>query len=148
MIVDHISNREKYGFLGADFAAALDYFAKVNTTDLKKEDVLLENADVLVKHRPMLTKPISQCTFEAHRQYADIHFLAYGEEKIGYAPVERLRELSYDAQKDALALEGSPDTITLRPGYFMITLPQDAHMPCIAVDEPKAIGKMIAKIKV
>ncbi len=148
MIVDHISNREKYAFLGADFTAALQFFAEIGTEPLKKEDIRLENADVLVKVRPMLTKPASACAFEAHREYADIHYLAYGVEKIGYAPVQLLHEMSYDAHKDAAALEGTGDLITLHPGYFMITFPQDAHMPCVAGAEPEEIGKMIAKIKV
>lgn len=148
MIVDHISNRSQYEFLGPDFKAALDYFATVQATDLKKEDIRVDKSNVLVKVRPMDTKYVEECTFEAHREYADIHFLAYGTEKIGYANVERLHEVSYDPEKDAAFLVGEGDAITLTPGYFMITLPQDGHMPCIAVGEPARIGKMIAKIKV
>lgn len=148
MIIDHISNRGQYEWLGADFKAALDYFAGVHTDHLEKGNISLENADVLIKVRPMDTKPAQQCQFEAHREYADIHFLAYGAEKIGYAHIARMQELSYDAQKDAVVLEGEGDELLLTPGYFMITLPQDAHMPCIAPGEPAPIGKMIAKIKV
>lgn len=81
MIIDHISNRGQYEWLGADFKAALDYFAGVHTDHLEKGDISLENADVLIKVRPMDTKPAQQCQFEAHREYADIHFLAYGAEK-------------------------------------------------------------------
>lgn len=147
MIIDHISNREKYYFLGEGFRTALDFFAEVNATALEKTNLSLDNG-VVVKIRPMMTKPQAECSFEAHREYADIHFLAYGEEKIGYADVTRLHELSYNAESDAVALSGEGDALTMRPGYFMITLPRDAHMPCIAVNEPVEIGKMIAKIKV
>ena len=45
-------------------------------------------------------------------------------------------------------LEGSGDRVTLRPGYFMVTLPQDGHMPCITPAEAAPIGKLIAKIKI
>lgn len=148
MIIDHISNRAQYYYLGADFKAALDFFANVTDVILEKSDVPVENSGVLVKVRPMNTKPESECTFEAHKEYADIHFLAYGTEQIGYAHVSKLHEVSYDAAKDVALLEGAGDKLTLTPGYFMITLPQDAHMPCITPASPAPIGKMIAKIKV
>ena len=47
-----------------------------------------------------------------------------------------------------LVVNGTGDTALLREGWFMITFPQDAHMPCIAPDEPQPLGKMIAKIRV
>lgn len=147
MIIDHISNRAQYYCLGEGFRTALDYFAGLSATELVKTNIPLENG-VTVKVRPMMTKLESECSFEAHREYADIHFLTYGTEKIGYADAALLRELSYDPASDAAALEGSGDALTMRAGYFMITFPRDAHMPCIAAGEPEAIGKMIAKIKV
>ena len=148
MIVDHIRNRENYYFLGEDFRKALDFFATVPDTPFEKADISVPDSGVLVKARPMNTKPEADCSFEAHRLYADIHFVAYGRERIGYADVRKLTELSYDSDKDAAALTGQGDLVTLEPGYFMITLPDDAHMPCVCVDEPAPLGKMIAKIKV
>jgi len=148
MIVDHIRNREKYYWLGADFKAALDFFATVSSEPFEKADILLENGEVLVKLRPMDTKKIEDCSFEAHRKYADIHFVAYGKEKIGYSDVSQLKLTEYDEEKDAAALEGKGDLVTLLPGYFMITLPDDAHMPCVCAETCEPLGKMIAKIKV
>ena len=147
MIVDHIRNREKYYFLGEDFRKALDFFATVSDAPFEKADIPVPDSGVLVKARPMDTKPVEDCSFEAHRLYADIHFVAYGRERIGYADVKTLRELSYDSDKDAAALEGQGDLITLEKGCFMITLADDAHMPCVCLGEPAPLGKMSAKIK-
>ncbi len=147
MIIDHIDNRAFYAGLGADFINALDFFSTVGDTPFDKADIRLPDADVLVKARPMTTKPISACAFEAHHEYADIHFVAYGEERIGYANMKTMREIAYDADKDAAAVEGGGDTALLTRGYFMITFPQDAHMPCIAPGAPAPLGKMIAKIR-
>lgn len=147
MITDHIRNREKYYNLGEDYQKALDFFATVSGEPMEKDNIQIPGTDIIVKARPMNTRPISQCSFESHRRYADIHFVAYGVEQIGYADVRKLKELSYDEEKDAAALEGEGDLITLEPGYFMITLADDAHMPCVCKDEPVALGKMIAKIK-
>ncbi len=146
MIIDHISNRAQYYCLGKAFQTALDFFAAVGNEPFEKANIPLTDG-VMVKARPMMNKPEEQCSFEAHRLYADIHFLAYGEEKIGYALTDSLELVGYDEASDAAALTGKGESLTLRPGYFMITLPQDAHMPCIAPGEYMPIGKMIAKIK-
>ena len=147
MITDHIRNREKYYYLGEDFKKALDFFATVSDEPFEKDDIKLEGCDVVVKARPMDTKPLENCSFEAHKVYADIHFVAYGKEKIGYSDVTKLKEINYNEEKDAALLEGSGDLITLDKGYFMITLPDDGHMPCVCSGEPAPLGKMIAKIK-
>lgn len=147
MIVDHISNREQYYCLGEAVRTALDFFAGVGDAPLEKANLQISD-DVLVKVRPMMTKPEADCSFEAHKAYADIHFLAYGTEQIGYSDIRNMKELSYNAETDMVSVTGTGDKITLRPGYFLIALPQDAHMPCIAPGEPAQIGKMIAKYKV
>ena len=147
MIVDHIKNRKLYEGLGEDFKKALDFFAGVSDETFEKSNIQIEGTDVVVKCRPMKTKPVSECSFESHREHADIHFVAYGCERIGYTNVSNCREISYDADGDAASLEGTGDLVTLRKGYFMITFPEDAHMPCVCLDEPAELGKMIAKIK-
>lgn len=147
MIVDHIRNREKYYYLGEDYKAALDFFATVSDVPFEKADIKIENSGVIVKVRPMDTKKIEECSFEAHREYADIHFVAYGKERIGYTDVNKLKLVEYNAEKDAAFLEGEGDLVTLDKGYFMITLKDDAHMPCVCAGEPAPLGKMIAKIK-
>lgn len=147
MIVDHVRNRENYYFLGSDFKAALDFFATIKEEPFEKADIRVENSGVTVKARPMQTTELDEWKFEFHKKYADIHFVAYGVEKIGYADVKSLNELSFDADKDVGFLEGKGDLITLKPGYFMITLPDDAHLPCICDEKPAPLGKMIAKVK-
>lgn len=147
MIIDNIKNRQKYYALGDEIKAALDYFAGVNTNGLEQADVNIEGTDVIVKIRPMMTKDVTECTFEAHKKYIDIHYVAYGTECIGYSAVTKLKEISYNEERDMVLLEGDGDVLTLEKGDFMITFTQDAHMPCICKENPVNLGKMIAKIK-
>jgi len=148
MITDHIRNRQKYYFLGEDFKAALDFFANVTDAPFEKSDIPVENSGAVIKMRPMNTKEVKDCKFEAHRKYADIHFVAYGKEKIGYCDITKLSRGEYDSDGDIEFLAGPEgDYITLLPGYFLIALPDDAHMPCVCVDTPAPFGKMIAKVK-
>ncbi len=146
MIVDHIRNRALYYGLGEDFKKALDYFATVSDAEFEKCNIEIPGTDIVIKCRPMMTKSLSECSFEAHKSHADIHFVAYGRERIGYTDTSKCKEISYDPKSDASALEGTGDLVTLERGYFMITLPDDAHMPCVYVDGPEKLGKMIAKI--
>lgn len=148
MIIDHIRNREKYYCLGENYRLALDYLASV-TEDVAsvKQDVVLKGEEVYVKVRPMMTKAEASAQYEAHRNYADIHYLAGGRERIGYADVAAMKPGEYDAAKDVVFLEGEGTMLPLTPGFFMITLADDAHKPAVGfTDEPEKILKLIAKV--
>lgn len=147
MIVDHIRNRKLYYGLGERYKKALEYFAEYVPGKTESYDDYLEGEKVFIRIRPLMTKPMEACFLESHRNYADIHYVAMGTEKIGYADVKNLKEVSYDVSADAAVLEGSCDILTLPVGYFMITFADDAHMPCIMCEKPEHIEKLIAKIK-
>ena len=52
-------------------------------------------------------------------------------------------------EQDVLFLEGEGDFLTILPGYFMITYPDDAHAPAAALKNPGEVyGKIVAKIPV
>lgn len=147
MIVDHIRNRQLYYGLGERFKKALDYLAAYEAGAQSDRDEHIEGDDLFVRIRPLVTKPLEQCSIEAHRLYADIHYVAKGVERIGYADVSTLNEVSYDEKADAALLTGESDLVTLHEGYFMITLADDAHMPCVMADEPGFLEKLIVKVK-
>lgn len=148
MIIDHIKNRESYYYLGEKFKLALDFFASYNEAEPKKEDRYLDE-ETFVKIRPMMTKKPENASFEAHNLFADIHYVADGIEDIGYALRSDLKEVSADPSKDVVMLEGDGQYLTLTKGWFMITLPQDAHKPAVRVNgEENSLIKLIAKVKV
>lgn len=95
----------------------------------------------------MMTKPALQCRIESHVQNADIHFVPCGLEKIGYAPLQDLRLEEANPEEDISFWHGQYEQLTLKPGFFMIAFPQDAHMPCGCGDEPAFLLKLIAKIR-
>lgn len=148
MIVDHIRNRANYYCLGEGFRKALDYCAAYRKGRTERADEPIDGENVFARIRPMISKPASECRIEAHKHYADIHFVAAGSEVIGYADTHKLKEISYDEAKDAYLMEGECDYVTLEEGYFMLTLRDDAHMPCIAKDGvPAPLEKLCLKIK-
>ena len=74
--------------------------------------------------------------------------MAAGSEVIGWADVKRCEVVSYNEEKDAFELRGKCDYIKLEEGYFMLTLADDAHMPCICRDGiPGPLEKLCVKIR-
>ena len=85
--------------------------------------------------------------FEAHRDFLDIHCVISGEEKFGYADIEKLSETKeYDAENDYLLLSGDADVVTLKKGDFCVVFPEDAHIPVMAKGDG-ILKKAIVKIK-
>ena len=148
MIVDHIRNRALYDCLGERFRMALDYCANYVPGRTEKADEEIDGDNVFVRIRPMVTKPADACKIEAHKDYADIHFVAAGSEVIGWADVKKCEVIAYNEQKDAFELKGDCSFVALEEGYFMITFTDDAHMPCICKDGvPGPLEKLCLKIK-
>lgn len=146
MIKDNIKNASLYYGLGENFRLALEYLSSYNGKADAKEDIKVSDG-VKIKVRPYNTKEQSECSFEAHKLEADIHYVVGGCEKIGYAPISSLKVNYEQPEKDMIYLEGEGVNVPLYQGDFMITFPDDAHMPCIKVDESVMCNKLIAKIK-
>lgn len=148
MIIDSIRNRAKYYCLGEEYKEALDFCASVLEDGFKEGDFPLLDGKVVVKNRVLTTKPIEECKWECHRKFVDIHFVASGAEKIGYADTANMTVVDEKPEKDMVYLAGEGDPVTLPAGYFMITFTDDAHLPAIAVGEPASYEKVVAKIPV
>ncbi len=146
MIKDNIKNAALYYGLGERFETALRFLEQYGGKADERADMPVSDG-VMVKCRPYVTKPQSECSFEAHRKFADIHFVVSGSEKIGYAPAGTLRIVSEDESKDMIRLEGSGVNVPLEKGDFMITFPDDAHMPCVENGSPVFCGKLVAKVE-
>ena len=144
MIVDNIKNASKYYGLGEGFKKALEYMAA--NMDSISESVVLDE-QVKINYSSYTTKEQSECIFESHIKYADIHLAIKGGEQIGYAITDSLSVSEVDEENDCLILKGEGINVPLEVGTFMIMLPQDAHMVGICKEKPDECTKLIAKIK-
>ena len=96
------------------------------------------------KNKPLL--------FEAHRKYADLHYIVSGIEKIGWSPLgdveNGLVKEEYSSGGDAAFYEGkSKFDFILTKGSFLYVAPDDAHAPCLCAEKEMNVRKMIFKIK-
>ena len=72
----------------------------------------------------------------------------HGVERIGFGPMTRFEQESYDPAKDYVALSGEGEFLTLEEGCFMLLWPGEGHMPGIAADAPGPVKKVVVKIEV
>lgn len=87
--------------------------------------------------------------WEAHRRYIDIQLVVKNCEKMGYAPLQQMEQVSdYDQENDLIFYKGKGSFFIVNPGTFVIFFPHDVHMPGIAVDKPEIIKKIVIKIRV
>lgn len=147
MILDTISRAQRYAAISPAFAKAMEFLAAHRDGDLADGKYpICEDAYALVKHYD--SKPVENCHYEAHRDYADVQYVAAGREQIGWAPKETLHEDCYKEEKDQFCLSGTGRLIPMEAGDFMILFPEDGHMPCVAQGACAPVTKMILKVRV
>ena len=95
------------------------------------------------------TKPAEQGRPEAHREFLDIQYVVEGAECVGWANVDTLTlDGEFNTDSDIGFYTGHVDLLRIGAGNCYVVFPEDAHMPGIAVEEPKACVKMVVKLKV
>ena len=149
MIADIIENAQDYYKLGENFQKAFEFLKNTDLKKLENGKYEIEGDNVFVSVQDYQTKPESEGKFEAHKKYADIQFIISGEEKIGYTNIRNCTPTTfYDDTNDIVFLEGKGDFITAHENSFLIFMPQDAHMPCISIDDSKYVKKAVVKVKI
>ena len=149
MIYDKIKNIALYKGLSDDIYAGLKYLKDLSP-DIAPGTYEI-NPRVKAFISEYTTKPENENGYEAHRQFIDIQYLISGKERIKCLPLEYLKETkAYSAENDAAFYEENgvkPSDLLLGNGYFTIFFPQDAHMPCLSVEAPSKVKKVVIKVK-
>ena len=146
MILDHIKNASVYFGVDPAIEEALHFLMNYDGP-VDQRDVIRVSERVLVKICPYTTKPEEECVFEAHKRYADIHYMVRGREMMAYALPEALRVTEENEEKDLILLEGEGTTVPLNEGNFLIAFPQDAHLCAMMFDTPEPCCKLVAKVR-
>lgn len=150
MIIDRIENASQYFCLGPQWKTALTAMQEYDPAKFQKgEKIMLDHGVKLLQFEPG-TKARSDVKFEAHRKFADIMFFAAGEEKIAWKPTAQLQNITtqYTEEMEALlaTLDDDALEVPMKPGMFVVFLPQDAHGPDIAIGEPASARRIVIKV--
>lgn len=148
MIFDHFQNSRLYGGLSLALRHGLEFLTSTRLAELPIGRTEIDRDNVFALVQEYDTKPVAQCRWESHREYCDIQCLASGAERIGVSQLDRVRTIEdYSAPRDVAFYDGDGDFLTMRPGWFLILWPHDIHMPCVAIDTPLLVRKIVVKAR-
>ena len=154
MILDRIEHSLPYHRLGDGFAAGFTYLRETNFDEVAdgRYDIAGAGAGVVAIVQTYSAKPQAQGRWEAHRDHADIQFVARGAERMGVVPAGTVRVQSpYDAEKDVEFYAGGADVgnfFNVAAGEFAVFFPHDVHMPSLAIaQQPQAVKKVVIKVR-
>ena len=148
MIIDLLANMYLYAGLNPRIDRAFAYLRETDLAALEPGDYAIDGKNIYARALTYTTRVPENGVWEAHRRYIDLQVMVLGDERVRYAPLSGLTPGAYDEAKDFLRLSGEGDSITLPSGSFMLLWPTDGHMPCLAVDRPEPIKKVVVKIAV
>lgn len=95
------------------------------------------------------TKNCSECFYEAHKKYIDVHFMLNGEEIIDINEIDDMKQGDFIEEEDFLPLFGEKKLeVQMKEKDILICFPHDAHQTAIKVNNPMHIKKAIFKVKI
>jgi len=145
MIIDQLKNASIYFGLGERFAKALHYLQSTDYSNFVPGKYEIEDKDIYALVQYYLTGEKKDC-LEAHRRYADIHYIVNGIEIMGVANKDDLNAGEYDNITDYVPMKGEASFFAVYEGSFVIFYPQDAHMPGLIFESPQMIKKIVMKV--
>ena len=99
-----------------------------------------------------ITGPKEEKRPEVHRRYAELQYMAEGEELMGFYPDRGDNRISEDclAEKDTLYYRENPlsgeKLLLMTPGTYAVFFPEDVHRPFCQVNAPARVKKIVIKI--
>ena len=148
MIFDSLKNLEQYKNVHPRVYRGLQLLRDTDFSALTETRYEVEGEDLFFFLQDYETRPVND-TPEAHRKYADIQFVLSGREKFDVAPLQDMtEEVEAHPDRDLLLYHGPASaSFVLEGDKFVVAFPGDAHAPCIAVDAPEQVHKVVVKVK-
>jgi YhcH/YjgK/YiaL family protein len=149
MVVDSLSNAERYFCIHPLFAKAFQYILSLDlsTIEIGKYEIDEENLFFSVTDKKGRSREESIAKFECHNKYIDIQLCIQGKEQVGWKPRKTciLPSMHENESSDFIYYNDVPDMyFELTDNQFAIFFPEDVHAPMIGKEE---IKKMVVKVK-
>ena len=150
MIIDSLSNAEKYFCVHPLFAKAFEYIKLLNMDTIKagNYEIVGDELRAIVSNKRGKTMEESASKFECHDKNIDIQLCINGKEQIGWKPRHTCTQQKgeYDPAKDVTFYRDAPDMyFQLTNQQFAIFFPEDVHAPMIGEGW---IKKIVIKVKI
>ena len=150
MIIDALNNANRYISLHPGIAKAFAWLQKTDLNAIIPGKYFIEAEDIFAIVQEYETLDIINEQMEAHKKFIDVQYMIKGEEQVGLA-LMNLQTISkpYEEETDFMLVADAPSFFAnLTEGSFMIFYPTDLHMPCIKINEPAMVKKLVVKVRI
>ena len=149
MVIDTLANSHRYENLHPRFKAAFAFLRRPDLATLATGRTAIDGDALFALVQEYETKPVSDGRLEAHKKYIDLQFVVAGEEHMGYLPLTATRNATpFDVENDYTLCDGDASLVRVSQGMFAIFYPEDAHLPCRHIGQPRPVKKIVLKIEI
>jgi YhcH/YjgK/YiaL family protein len=147
MIIDKLENAALYASISENLKIGFDFLKNTDLINLESGKYEIAEKNVFALVSEYQSKEHQDCRPEAHRNYADIQYIISGREIIGYATLNNQKVTDeYNKDKDIIFYSGETTPLILEAGMFAVFFPQDVHRPCMQLDGPEKVKKVVVKV--
>lgn len=148
MILDTLSNLDRYATLHPLFSKAIEFIRKqdLNALTVGIHPIIEKKLFVIVEEAHGRSR--DDAKLECHRKYIDIQLVLEGVDEMGWKPLADCHQpvSDYSAERDIRFFNDAADAwISTPANSYCIFFPQDAHAPLVSTGK---IRKLIFKISV
>ena len=149
MILDKLENATLYSSISENFKKGFEFLKNNDLSALEIGRYEIEGKDVYGLVSEYESKAPQDCKPEAHQLYADIQYVVSGREAIGFATLNNQKLITeYNPDKDIAFFSGKTTPLILESGTFAVFFPQDIHRPCMRIEGPENVKKVVVKVRV
>lgn len=151
MLVSSLSQVADNQLPAGRLAKALAFLSRPDLAELAPGRHEIDGEEVFANVQELTTVEPGEKNYEAHRRYADVHYVISGEELIGVAPVRECAAVGEFSEADDFGLYVAGDReswVVLRAGELAVTPPCDAHKPGCCPGGPAPLKKVCVKVLV
>ena len=149
MIYTKRKNLERYLGQCESLDTAIRYLQTADLTKLTKGRNEVDGDQVFINRFDYQTMTSEQAIWEGHAEYADMHVLLSGHEKIGVTNVDALKVIVRKPEEDFIGYEGDVEVwFPMTTEDILIVYPEDVHMVKVIDGESTLVEKACFKFKV
>lgn len=148
MIIDKLNNFCNYKFNNRNIIKALEMLSNGDFNNKEPGKYTIKNDEIYLYVNMYKTKSKFKSKPEQHKKYIDIQYVAVGNEKLGYAPHSKQKNIKkYDAKSDVVFYDCEMSYINFTKGMFAVINTNEIHQPGILLKKPQHVKKYVIKIK-
>ena len=149
MIYTKRKNLERYLGQCESLDTAIRYLQTADLTQLHKGRNEVDGDQVFINRFDYQTMTPEEAIWEGHAEYADMHVLLSGHERIGVTNADALKVIVRKPEEDFIGYEGPVEAwFPMTTEDILIVYPEDVHMVKVIDGESTLVEKACFKFKV